>query len=146
MLNAGSHSDDARELFETYHDFELKIIQQSFGIEVEVINAPAIAFVDGEMIRGVKELLFAVLRDIVYISNEVMESDRFDLTEADSITNAVFPFCATPRARRADAPRSCCVLGPVIPSRATNTNTPSAWATRSVCADSMCAPAAGPAP
>jgi predicted Rossmann-fold nucleotide-binding protein len=90
VLNAGSHSDDARELFETYHDFELKIIQQSFGIEVEVINAPAIAFVDGEMIRGVKELLFAVLRDIVYISNEVMESDRFDLTQADSITNAVF--------------------------------------------------------
>ncbi|MGE4062720.1 MAG: nucleotide 5'-monophosphate nucleosidase PpnN [Rhodospirillaceae bacterium] len=90
VLNAGSHSDDARQLFEKFHDFELKIIQQSFGIEVEVINAPAIAFVDGQMIRGVKELLFAVLRDVVYISNEVVESGRFDLTRPDGITNAVF--------------------------------------------------------
>src|SRR5256885_9988516 len=28
-------------------------------------NAPAAAFVDGEMIRGIKEHLFAVLRDVV---------------------------------------------------------------------------------
>jgi predicted Rossmann-fold nucleotide-binding protein len=90
VLNAGSISDDARELFEKFHDFELKIIQKSFGIELEVINAPAIAFVDGEMIRGVKELLFAVLRDIVYIYNEVVESGRFDLSKPESITNAVF--------------------------------------------------------
>ncbi|MCA0200741.1 MAG: nucleotide 5'-monophosphate nucleosidase PpnN [Proteobacteria bacterium] len=90
VLNAGSISDDARELFDKFQDFELKIIQQSFGIELEVINAPAIAFVDGEMIRGVKELLFAVLRDIVYISNEVVESERFDLSKPEGITNAVF--------------------------------------------------------
>jgi len=90
VLNAGSISDDARELFEKFQDFELKIIQQSFGIELEVINAPAIAFVDGQMIRGVKELLFAVLRDIVYVSNEVVESGRFNLSQPESITNAVF--------------------------------------------------------
>ncbi len=90
VLNAGSHSDDARELFERHHDFDLKIHNQSWGIELEVINAPAIAFVDGEMIRGVKELLFAVLRDIVYVANEVVESGRFDLAKPDSITNAVF--------------------------------------------------------
>ena len=42
------------------------------------------------MIRGVKEHLFAVLRDIVYISNEIVESGRFDLTKADGVTNAVF--------------------------------------------------------
>lgn len=90
VLNAGSHSDDARELFEKHHDFELKILQQSWGIELEVINAPAIAFVDGEMIRGVKELLFAVVRDIVYVSNEIVDSGRFDLSQSSSITNAVF--------------------------------------------------------
>lgn len=104
VLNAGSISDDARELFGKFHDFELKIIQQSFGIELEVINAPAIAFVDGEMIRGVKELLFAVLRDIVYISNEVVESGRFNLSQPESITNAVFHILRNARVLGAQKP------------------------------------------
>jgi len=42
------------------------------------------------MIRGIKEHLFAVLRDVVFISNEIIESGRFDLTDSASITNAVF--------------------------------------------------------
>jgi pyrimidine/purine-5'-nucleotide nucleosidase len=90
VLNSGSHSDDPRELFERYKDFEIQIVRQSWGIKLEIRNAPAMAFVDGEMIRGVKEHLFAVLRDIVYISNEIIESGRFDLMEPTSITNAVF--------------------------------------------------------
>jgi predicted Rossmann-fold nucleotide-binding protein len=90
VLNSGSHSDDPRELFEKYKDFEIQIVRQSWGIKLEIRNAPAMAFVDGEMIRGVKEHLFAVLRDIVYISNEIIESGRFDLHEPESITNAVF--------------------------------------------------------
>ena len=51
-------------------------------------NAPAAAFVDGQMIRGIKEHLFAVLRDVVFISNEIIDSGRFDLTNSASITNA----------------------------------------------------------
>ena len=42
------------------------------------------------MIRGTKELLFAVLRDVVYTANEIVESGRFDLARPQSITNAVF--------------------------------------------------------
>jgi predicted Rossmann-fold nucleotide-binding protein len=53
-------------------------------------NAPAAAFVDGQMIRGIKEHLFAVLRDVVFISNEIIASGRFDLNDSASITNAVF--------------------------------------------------------
>ena len=90
VLNSGSYSDDPRALFEKYKDFDLKITQQPWGIKLEMHHAPAIAFVDGEMIRGVKEHLFAVLRDIVYISNEIVEGGRFDLTRPDGITNAVF--------------------------------------------------------
>lgn len=90
VLNSGSHNDDSRELFDKYRDFEIRIVRQSWGIKLEITNAPAAAFVDGQMIRGVKEHLFAVLRDIVYISNEIVESDRFDLRSPDSITNAVF--------------------------------------------------------
>lgn len=90
VLNAGEYSDDARSLFERYKDFELVIARESWGVNLEVTNAPAIAFVDGQMIRGVRELLFAVLRDIVYVANEIVDSSRFDLIKSDSITNAVF--------------------------------------------------------
>jgi predicted Rossmann-fold nucleotide-binding protein len=90
VLNSGTYSDDARALFDKYRDFEVKITQQSWGIKLELHHAPGVAFVDGEMIRGVKEHLFAVLRDIVYISNEIVDSGRFDLTKTDGITNAVF--------------------------------------------------------
>ena len=88
VLNSGSYNDDPALLFDKYNDFELRIVQDAAGIKLEVAAAPAIAFVDGEMIQGVKEHLFAVLRDIVYVANEVV--GRFDLTDPDSITNAVF--------------------------------------------------------
>jgi pyrimidine/purine-5'-nucleotide nucleosidase len=90
VLNSGSLDDDARGLFERYRDFELRIVRQSWGIKLELRNAPGVAFVDGEMIQGVKEHLFAVLRDIVYTANEIVENPRFDLAEPASITNAVF--------------------------------------------------------
>ena len=90
VLNSGSDADDARLIFQKYKDFELKIVRQAWGIKLEIKNAPAAAFVDGEMIRGLRDHLFAVLRDVVFISNEIMESGRFDLTSSPSITNAVF--------------------------------------------------------
>ena len=65
-------------------------MRHAWGIKLEMQNAPAAAFVDGQMIRGIKEHLFAVLRDVVFISNEIIESGRFDLTDSASITNAVF--------------------------------------------------------
>ena len=52
---------------------------------------PAEAFVDGRMIRGIKEHLFAVLRDILYIHGEVYEHGSFELDETQGITNAVLP-------------------------------------------------------
>ena len=90
VLNSGSDIDDARVIFAKYRDFDLRIVRQAWGIKLEIKNAPASAFVDGIMIRGIKEHLFAVLRDVVYISNEIVDSGRFDLTDSASITNAVF--------------------------------------------------------
>ena len=86
----GSDIDDARLIFEKYRDFDLRIVPQAWGIKLEIKNAPAAAFVDGVMIRGLKDHLFAVLRDVVFISNEIIESGRFDLNSSASITNAVF--------------------------------------------------------
>jgi predicted Rossmann-fold nucleotide-binding protein len=90
VLNSGSDIDDTRRIFEKYKDFDLRIVRQAWGIKLEIKNAPAAAFVDGEMIRGLRDHLFAVLRDVVFISNEIMESGRFDLNSSPSITNAVF--------------------------------------------------------
>jgi len=90
VLNSGSPIDDSRLIFAKYRDFDLRIVRQAWGIKLEIKNAPAAACVDGVMIRGLKEHLFAVLRDVVYISNEIKESGRFDLTSSASITNAVF--------------------------------------------------------
>ena len=90
VLNSDSHTDDARALLRTYRDFEVGFIRQDRGLKVSLKNAPADAFVDGKMIRGTRELLSAVLRDIVFTRNEVIDSGRFDLSASGGITNAVF--------------------------------------------------------
>ena len=90
VLNSGAPTDNAKEIFDHYRDFEIRIVRHAWGVKLEVQNAPASAFVDGQMIRGIKEHLFAVLRDVVFISNEIIASGRFDLEDSASITNAVF--------------------------------------------------------
>jgi hypothetical protein len=90
VLNSGAETDNAKEIFAHHRDFEIQIVRHAWGIKLELKNAPAAAFVDGEMIRGIKEHLFAVLRDVVYISNEIMAPGRFDLTDSTCVTNAVF--------------------------------------------------------
>lgn len=90
VLNSGNDTDDARELLDTYRDFQVGFIQQDRGLKISLTDAPANAFVDGVMIRGTRELLFSVLRDLVYTENEVRCSGRFDLTSSSGRTNAVF--------------------------------------------------------
>jgi predicted Rossmann-fold nucleotide-binding protein len=90
VLNAGSHDDNAKTIFERYRNFDVQIVRHAWGIKLEITNAPASAFVDGEMIRGIKEHLFAVLRDVIYTSNEIMGAGRLDAGDGASITNAVF--------------------------------------------------------
>jgi hypothetical protein len=90
VLNSGAPTDNSKEVFDRYRDFEIRIVRHPWGVKLQMQNAPAAAFVDGQMIRGIKEHLFAVLRDVVFISNEIIASGRFDLTDSPSITNAVF--------------------------------------------------------
>lgn len=90
VLNSGGNTDDAREVLNRYRDFSVGFIQQDRGLKVSIKGAPASAFVDGQMIRGIREHVFAVLRDIVFTNNEIRESSRFDLKTSENITNAVF--------------------------------------------------------
>jgi predicted Rossmann-fold nucleotide-binding protein len=90
VLNSGSNLDDGKELLERYASFDIRLLQEERGIKLELKNAPAIAFVDGKMIRGINEHLFAVLRDVIYVSDEISGNPNFDLNTRDGITNAVF--------------------------------------------------------
>ncbi len=90
VLNSGSQMDDTRAVLHRYRDFEVGFIQQDRGVKVSLTAAPPDAFVDGKMIRGIRELLFAVLRDIVFTRNEIIEDSRFDLASNSGTTNAVF--------------------------------------------------------
>jgi len=90
VLNSGGETDDARAIFDRYADFDIGIMRQAWGVKLELHNAPAAAFVDGRMIRGIQEHLFAVLRDILYVHGEVYEHGSIELRESQGITNAVY--------------------------------------------------------
>jgi len=90
VLNSGSALDDGKELMARYPDFSIEVIQRQRGIKLSLKSAPAIAFVDGELMTGINEHLFTVLRDVVYVHNKVVNSPRFNLGKSVDITNAVF--------------------------------------------------------
>ncbi|MBL4827579.1 MAG: LOG family protein [Spongiibacteraceae bacterium] len=91
VLNTGNEQDDAAQVMADYQDFNIRIISESRGIKLEVHNAPATAFVDGKMIRGIQDHLFSALRDIIYTHHKIsLGGGRFDLESGDGITDAVF--------------------------------------------------------
>jgi len=90
VLTSGSASDDPRAAQELYPDFDIQVVQQDRGIKLELTRAPASAFVDGKMIHGIAELLFAVVRDLAYTAIELNLAHSADLTTSPGLTNAVF--------------------------------------------------------
>lgn len=88
VLNSGSHTDSSREILELFKDFDINILSRERGVKLELLNAPSQAFVDGEIIVGLQEHLFSVLRDILYVSAQFPLAK----TSSDSgeITNLVF--------------------------------------------------------
>jgi len=90
VLNVDSQTDNAREVLELHRDFEIRVIQQERGLKLEIENAPDSAFVDGKVIRGIQEQLFAVLRDVSYVKNKIESNRIFDIDTSEGITNVVF--------------------------------------------------------
>ncbi len=89
ILNTGSDSDNAKTIIEAYPDFEIEIVQQDRGIRLNLHNAPANAFVDGEMIASSREMLFSAMRDIVYSETEKRLKGN-DLASGAGLTDHVF--------------------------------------------------------
>jgi len=90
VLTSGSASDDPRAAQELYPSFDIQVLQQDRGVRIELINAPAMAFVDGHIIRGVAELLFAVVRDLAWTAIELAPEMDAELETSSGLTNAVF--------------------------------------------------------
>ena len=90
VLNSGTISDDSKAIMETHQDFDLALLQQPRGIKIELHNAPPSAFVDGTMIRGIREHLFSVLRDIVYANSILATAGWYNPERSEDITNLVF--------------------------------------------------------
>jgi len=90
VLNSGSPSDDVTMLLERHHDFSISVQQVTRGVRLELTNAPASAFVDGQIIAGVGELLSAVIRDLIYFDIEIRDNSHSDLEHSAGITHTVF--------------------------------------------------------
>lgn len=90
ILNCGAHTDDAKQMFDRFNDFDIQLIQNDWGLQLKLINAPASAFINNEMIKGIKEHLFSVLRDIIYVADRKELADISDTVTTEEITDAVF--------------------------------------------------------
>ncbi len=90
VLNCDDTSDDASEVYALYADFSIEIEQRARGIKLILKNAPACAFVDGVIMNGVRDHLFAVLRDIVFMSGEPYAlADRSLTPQTDATGHAL---------------------------------------------------------
>lgn len=90
VLNAGTEDDDTTQILARNRAFSMSVVEQEGGVAIDLKNAPDSAFINGKMIRGMRDHLFAVLRDLLYAHGEIEQSNRFDLSESGGVTDAVF--------------------------------------------------------
>jgi predicted Rossmann-fold nucleotide-binding protein len=90
VLNTGMVDDNGLALIEAHPDFQIRVQVKGRGLQIEIENAPENAFLEDDMIVGLQEHLTAVIRDLIYAKNEIVDNDEFDLNDSFGITNAVF--------------------------------------------------------
>ncbi len=90
VLNTGNETDNAAAIFDAYHDFSIDVVKRTRGLQLSIKNAPRSALVENRMVEGIRQHLFAVLRDIIYIGTEIEDATRYDLSSKAGITDAVF--------------------------------------------------------
>lgn len=86
VLNAGSNTDNAEAIYQQHKKFSIEVLRRERGVKIKLKNAPKHAFVDGKIIRGIREHLSAVLRDILFIHNRYQNM----YCKPDSLTDATF--------------------------------------------------------
>ena len=86
VLNAGSHTDNAEDIYQQFQDFHIQVLRRERGVKLALDNPPEHAFVDGVIIKGIQEHLSAVLRDILFIGDCYTANTK----ATDSATNMTF--------------------------------------------------------
>lgn len=101
VLNSGSQTDSSQELLSRFESFDINVLRRERGVKLELINPPEEAFVDGRIIRALQANLFAVLRDILFVSGQIEGAARYqalDIDDTVQITNVVFSILRNARA------------------------------------------------
>ena len=101
VLNSGALTDSIESVLKLYSDFDIQVLQRGRGVKLELINPPESAFVDGKIIVGINELLFAVLRDILFVSGKYGENFASQLRSSE-VTNLLFDMLRNARVIRAN--------------------------------------------
>lgn len=89
VLSCDDHNDDPEHLLNTFKGFDIDIIQVNSGIKLKLINPPMKGFVNGKLITGVSDSLFAVLRDILYLHTKI-DHQKLGFTSKEETTNSIF--------------------------------------------------------
>ncbi len=76
VLSSGSPIDNCEELLSMYPNFDITVSNCHQGIQLEVTDAPASAFVEGQLIEGIRQHLYAVLRDIIHLNDTISNHDN----------------------------------------------------------------------
>ena len=90
VLNSGNRHDTILDVYNKHEDFDINVVRRERGVKLELSNPPESAFVDGAIIRGLQEHLFATLRDILYLSSQLENDTQLDLQDPAHITHVVF--------------------------------------------------------
>ena len=104
VLSCEQEGDSAEELLQEYQNFDIQIIQEHRGLKLELSDAPASAFVDGELILGVRENLFSVLRDILYVTSHITANNDANDSASTNITHQTFDILRNANAFHAKRP------------------------------------------
>lgn len=89
VLSCDDHNDDPEHLLNIFKGFDIEIIQVNSGIKLKLINPPMKGFVHNELMAGVSDSLFAVLRDILYLHTKI-GSNKMAFNTKEETTNSIF--------------------------------------------------------
>lgn len=90
VLNSGSHTDNAEDIYQAYQDFQIQVLRRERGVKIDLINPPEHAFVDDKIIKGIQEHLSAVLRDILFTNDSCHDVESGCELSSKQITHDVF--------------------------------------------------------
>lgn len=90
VLNTGNADDSGTRLMEKFPNFDIKVTARGRGVELVLTCPPANAFINGQLIKGLQEHVFATVRDLVYAKNYIFDQENYDENDSRNITNAVF--------------------------------------------------------